>query len=360
MTRRLKGETEGVYGQVRSALEIVPGSATAPGGVRGWQLVTRLSKSPRDRDILVTVEFRQLKLFLAVLDTSSVTRAAAKVNLTPGAVSLQLQSLAAELRTDLFVRCGRCLAPTPAALRLAEHARPMLVLMRQMEQEFENDPVDGRPFHLATGATTLIHRLGRPLRLLRKRFPDTSIEITVSTTEDMAAGLHSRRFDLAIVSLPFSDTGLEYTPLFEEELLLLKPAARSVSGWHVGSIDVEELQSAPFLLYPSRSNMRRMIDAFLAEAGITPRIVMEADETEAIKKLVESGFGYSMLPASALRTQPRFFQVYRIAGRKLTRTQALATARTEHPRALTAAIAEFLRQALAGNQSADPAQAQRA
>jgi len=41
------------------------------------------------------MDVRQLQLFLAVLDCASVTRAAERVNLTPGAVSLQLHSLAA-------------------------------------------------------------------------------------------------------------------------------------------------------------------------------------------------------------------------------------------------------------------------
>jgi DNA-binding transcriptional LysR family regulator len=93
--------------------------------------------------------------------------------------------------------------------------------------------------------------------------------------------------------------------------------------------------------------MRTMIDGFLRELGVTPRVVMEADDTEAIKKLVETGFGYSMLPAYALRGRSRFFQVFRVQGRKLARTQALAMARTERRRALTETVAEFLQSALA-------------
>ena len=69
---------------------------------------------------------------------------------------------------------------------------------------------------------------------------------------------------------------------------------------------------------------------------------MEADDTEAIKRLVESGFGYSMLPEFALRAKPRFFETFRVAGRRLARTQALAMAKTEYPRALTRSIATFL------------------
>jgi DNA-binding transcriptional LysR family regulator len=296
------------------------------------------------------MEFRQLELFLAVLDCATVTKAAERVNLTPGAVSLQLHHLAAELHTDLFVRSGKRLAPTPAALRLAERARAVMGQIDLIEREFQADPLnDDRPFHFATGATTLIHRLGKPLHMLRKAFPNISINITVVPTEQMVAGLLDRRFDLALISLPYNQIeNLDVIPLFDEEMLVLKPSSQRVKGWHVGTIQPAALAGASFVLYPSHSNMRYIIDGFLRELGVAPRVIMEADDTESMKKLVETGFGYSILPEFALRGRARFFQVYRVQGRRLIRTQALAMARTERRRALTETIAQFLQSALAG------------
>jgi DNA-binding transcriptional LysR family regulator len=293
------------------------------------------------------VELRQLELFLAVMECSSVTRAAQKVNLSPGAVSLQLHNLAAELHTDLFTRSGKHLAPTPAAFRLAEQASVVLGHIRQIEHEFANDPLtDSRPFHFATGATALIHHLGAPLRQLRKRFPGTSIAITVAATEEMVAGVLNHRFDLALISLPYPNDGLDLIPLFDEELLVCKPSQQRVSGWHVGSMQASELAAASFVLYPKRSNMRSMIEGMFKEVGIAPRVLMEADDTEAMKKLVETGFGYSILPEYALRGRPRFFRTFRVQGRKLVRSQALAMANSPRRRALTDSVARFLQSAL--------------
>lgn len=289
------------------------------------------------------MEVRQLQLFLAVLDCASVTRAAERVNLTPGAVSLQLHSLAAELNTELFVRTGKRLVPTAAAWRLAEHAREVLNQLRLIEQEFESDAMDDRhPFHFATGATTLIHHLGRPLRKLRKHFPHLGIDIMVCPTEEMVSGLLDRRFDLALISLPYPNDNLETIPLFEEELLVLKPSLDRISGWHVATTEPAELAKASFVLYPRRSNMRSMIDGFFKEIEVVPRVVMEADDTEALKKLVETGFGYSILPEYALHGHPRYFHALRVKGRRLVRSQALAMARSPHRRALTDAVARFL------------------
>jgi DNA-binding transcriptional LysR family regulator len=289
------------------------------------------------------MEIRQLELFLAVIDCASVTKAAEKLYVSPGAISMQLRNLAEELHTDLFVRAGKHLVPTPAALRLAEHARVVVRQIRDIEFEFDGSPAtDSRLFHFATGATTLIHGLGRPLRLLRREYPDTPIHITVSATEEMVAGLLARRFDLALITLPFPTDNLTVKPLFEEELLIVQHSDAISRGWRVGNIKPAQLHDAPFLLYPKRSNMRSIIDDFFADIGQKPRVVMEADDTAAIRRLVESGFGYSILPEFALRDQPGNFRVFRVPGRKIVRIQALAMVRTEHPRALTLAISGFL------------------
>jgi len=282
-----------------------------------------------------------------------MTRAAEKIHLSPGAVSLQLHNLADELHTELFVRRGKHLIPTPAAQRLAERAKEVVKMMNQIHQEFEDDlSKDVRPFELATGVTTLIYQLGRPLRQLRKSYPNAEIRVTVGVTEEMVIGLLDRRFDLALISLPVLEQNLKLTPLFDEELLVVRPSANGGGTGRVGTIRAAELAGVPFLLYPKRSNMRLVIDRFFKEIDVSPRIVMEAEDTEAIKRLVESGFGYSVLPEHAVRSKSRFFQKFRIEGHRLKRSLALATVRTDCPRKLTESITKFLYDALVNESNA--------
>jgi DNA-binding transcriptional LysR family regulator len=294
------------------------------------------------------MDIHQLQLFLAVMESPSMTRAAENVRLSPGAISLQIHKLADELQTDLFVRNGRRLKPTPAAFRLAEHVRALLRLTRQVKQEFQMDArSDTRPFQFSTGVTTLIYQLGKPLQHLRTQYPEAQICVSVNPTEETIAGLQSRRFDLGLVTLPVPEDGLKIMPLFEEELLVLRHSKKRTCGGHIGTLRPADLASVPFVLYPARSNMRQIIDSTLREIGVTPQVVMEADDTEAIKRLVESGFGDSVLPEHAVRNGAnRFFQTFRIAGCCMHRVLALATARTDYPRKLTEAIANSLQEML--------------
>ncbi len=294
-------------------------------------------------------DLRQLELFVAAMECSSLTKASEKMHLTPGAVSLQLRDLALQLHTDLFVKSGRQLVPTPDAFRLLKKVEPLMRQVREIEQEFESEASgDSRPIHFACGATTLSHSLGEPLRRLRSQFPNASIQITVGTTEDMVAGLLVRKFDLAIITLPFPTGNLRIIPLFDEELLIVRPAA-SVRTWQVGFLSPSELESVPFLLHSERSNMRAIVDRFFSGIGVKPNVTAEADDVAVLRRLVESGFGYSILPYMGLQQPPQYFDAFRVPGHRILRTQALALARSERQRPLTGLIAKFLQTALSEN-----------
>jgi hypothetical protein len=67
----------------------------------------------------------------------------------------------------------------------------VLADMRQIRNEFETEAEgDTRPFYFATGATTLIYRLGQPFRLLRRMYPKLDLHVTVLATEEIMAGVH--------------------------------------------------------------------------------------------------------------------------------------------------------------------------
>jgi DNA-binding transcriptional LysR family regulator len=294
------------------------------------------------------MDARQLEIFLAVLDSPTMTNAAERVHLSTAAVSVQMRALAEELKTDLFLRSGKRLVPTPAARRLELQARSIVNEIRSIKESFDSQDAvrDSRPFHFATGATTLIYRLGEPLRSLRAKFPNLDLRVTVLATEEMVAGVLSGEFDLALISLPFSHPQLRIIPLFEEELLALRPSETEREGSRIGTVRAREFNDAALVLFPPHSNMRKIIDGFFRDLDVAPRVIMEAADTEVIKCMVEAGFGYSVLPAYALINSRGFFETLRITGHRLVRKQALATSIRSHTRPLTAAVTDFLKCAL--------------
>jgi len=279
------------------------------------------------------MDLRQLQMFRAVVELGGVSSAARTLYVSPAAVSLQMKALGEELKTELFVRVGRRLVPTAAASRLLLHAGRVLEAVRDLEDEFHGGPHgDTRPFVFATGLTTLVYQLGRSIRMLRKELPANEVRVVVGTTEEILAGVDEGHFDLGLVSLPVAHPRIEAVPLFDEELLLVTPPGSKERGPVAKPADIERM---PMLLYPPNSIMRQLIDRFLSTEGIHPRVAMELDNTEALKRLVEAGFGSSILPEHALRERGRRFHIMRVGQRPLTRTLALASKRGDRQRPVT-------------------------
>jgi DNA-binding transcriptional LysR family regulator len=290
------------------------------------------------------MELRQLETFRVVMATRSMTEAAKRVYLSPAAVSLQMKRLSAELGADLFTRVGNKLVPTSAARRMHQHLGTLMDTLHTIREDFPPDvKCDTRPFVLGTGPTTLIYQLREPLRHLRKQFPRNEILVHVAPTQDIIYELEWKQIDLGIVSLPVEAPTLRLTPLFKEEMLVLMHAR--IAPKHRKSISLRELLDVPMILYSRGSSTRTLIDAMMQRNKLCLRVTMEADDTESIKKLVEAGFGASILPEKALHNSPRI-RTFRIQGEQLYREIAFATPLNAHPRRLTTAITDYLRKRL--------------
>jgi DNA-binding transcriptional LysR family regulator len=291
------------------------------------------------------MELRQLETFRIVMATLSMTEAAKRVYLSPAAVSLQMKRLSDELGADLFTRVGNKLVPTSAAKRMHQHLGSLMDMVHTIREDFPHDAMcDSRPFVLGTGPTTLIYQLREPLSHLRKQFPRNEILVHVAPTQDIIYELEWKQIDLGIVSLPVDAPTVRITPLFKEEMLVLMNARAAPKNGK--SVRLKDLSNMPMILYSRGSSTRTLIDAMMQRHKVSLRVTMEADDTEAIKKLVEAGFGASILPEKALHNSP-LLRTFRIQGEQLYREIAFATPVNVHPRRLTTAITDYLERRLA-------------
>lgn len=295
------------------------------------------------------MELRQLETFRVVMTTLNMTTAAGEVNLSPPAVSLQIKRLSEELGAELFIRKGPKVMPTLAAKRLDERLATLMNVLQAIHEDFPPEiDHDNRPFVLETGLTTLVYQLRKPIGELRQKFPRNDIQVRIGTTESIIENLQHKHVDLGLVSLPLQAPRIRLTPLFKEEMLVLMNR-RKAAGYGK-TLSLKELADIPMILYSSGANTREIIERMARRHELSLRVVMEMDNTEAIKKLVEAGFGASILPEGALRNSPSI-RKFRIKGERLYREVAFATALSASPRKLTAAVFDFLSKRLLSHQT---------
>jgi LysR family transcriptional regulator, transcription activator of glutamate synthase operon len=187
------------------------------------------------------------------------------------------------------------------------------------------------------------------------RHPGVELSICEQSSEELAELLRRDDLDLAFLSVTerIESHGLGLAQLMLEELVLILPRRHRLSGRE--RVRVEELSDEEFVSYREGSRLREVLVSAAQEAGFSPTIMLESNESQRVRRLVARGMGVAILPRSDCVGPGADVAVARLAGPTLTRDITLAW-RAE--RRLAPAAAEFL--SLARQTFADGAASPRA
>jgi LysR family transcriptional activator of glutamate synthase operon len=284
------------------------------------------------------MDLHQLRVFHAAMRHGGFTRAGEELRLSQSTVSQHIQQLEKELGCPLFLRVGKRVVATDAGNTLFTHAERLFRDLKNAEIAVREVASSKRgTVRFGVGPTTLTYRLPPTLAAYKRRFPEIDLIVTATTTENLLEAMKAHKLDLAVVMQPVPPfLGLNITPLGREELVVVLPLHHELAAR--GVVEPADLASLPFILYGRSTAMQTLIERYFAALGIAPRVVMEVENNEAIKSLVSSGLGASILPLCAVEGRPNRVSIVRVTGPPLTRELALVTARSE---VLPEAIREF-------------------
>jgi len=247
---------------------------------------------------------RQLMTFLAAVDSGSITSAAKLLLLTQPAASQQLRDLERALGVRLLDRAKGRVIPTRAgeamlaAARRAQSAADDIVAAAAQSRDGET----GR-LRLGTGATACIYLLPDILARVKRRMPRLEVTVATGNTGDVLDRLEAGALDIALVTLPIrTSRALVKTHVVVDPMLALVPRSLAPAKSAIGAA---QLAALPLILYEAGGNTRTIVDAWFRRAGVAAKPIMELGSVEAIKVLVESGLGASILPKLALKRVAR-------------------------------------------------------
>ena len=239
-----------------------------------------------------------LRTIAEVVAQGSFTRAARRLNLAQPTVSLQVREIEARLGVRLVERLGKRAFATAAGRELIEHGKRiaeeterLLAAMRR-----HRDGWLGR-VRVGSSTTALIYHLPPVLQALRTDHPNIELVVTTGTTSGVVERILRNEIDLGVVSLPISERLLDVVPLKREPLVAIFSArvARLPAR-----VTPQFLLQHPLLLELARAQVRALIVDWLAAGDVEPRPAMELDNLEAVKRMVASGLGASIVPAAAI------------------------------------------------------------
>jgi DNA-binding transcriptional LysR family regulator len=286
----------------------------------------------------------QLKAFAEVVGRGSVTRAAQALYVTQPALTARLNALEQALGTPLLVRRRGGVRLTEAGrafLPYAERALQAVAEGRAVLTELELGAIG----HVAICASPVVSTYALPTIL--KRFSEThpGVQVAVRTghSEEMIEVV--KRDEVAVGLLrAFNDPDVEQFTLYEDELVLVVHAAHP-SGDVVRLADLGDEQ---FVLFDRASSYHELTNAMFLEAAIAPRSVMELDNVDSAKKMIEQGLGVAFLPHVAVAEEVRSgrLRIVGIADRQPPRRPIVAVRGRDagEPLGSTAAFLALLRE----------------
>jgi DNA-binding transcriptional LysR family regulator len=265
------------------------------------------------------MEIRQLRAFIAIVETGTFTAGAGRVHVTQAAISMQIRQLESEIGTPLFVRAPRRVLLTQAGEMLLERARRILREHDAALNELHElaGAECGRIRIGSASAMVSANPLPSILKDLRTRHPRAEVSLISGTSEELAEKLLAGVLDVAFVSLPVAAHGIEAEVLNEDEIVAIGPANHPLAARK--TLALEELAGEKLILGEQGGNTRRLIDKAFEDNNLQPIISMELSRLDAIKGMVETGLGVGLVPLGAVREEvaKRRLTTWRVEGVKI-------------------------------------------
>jgi DNA-binding transcriptional LysR family regulator len=280
------------------------------------------------------LNLHHLRIFHAVAEHGSYTRAAEALVISQPAVSRQVRDLERALDLCLIDQIGRRIYLTDAGRVLHEYSTRLFGIAADVEAAMHELRVltQGR---LALGASTTIGMYALPATLAKYRanFPGIELQVEIDNTARIAEGVRRYRLELGLVEGDVSDPLLLSTPWRSDELVVILPPRHPLAA--APTLAPSSLQDAAFVMREQGSGTRSVAERYLSSAGIHVRTVLELSSTEAIKRAVASGLGLAVVSRLAIGTElaagalvarslgdlamTRRLSLVTLAGRRLTR-----------------------------------------
>jgi DNA-binding transcriptional LysR family regulator len=240
----------------------------------------------------------QIAAFVEVAHRRSVSRAAEALFVTQPALTARIQGLERDLGAELFVRTSRGMKLTEAGeafLPYAVRAQSSLADGRMQVNALER----GGAGRLAIGAAPAVSTYVLPplLKRFAQSHPRVSVRVRTGHSEEMLDLVLREEVDVGLVrALQHRD--IVSTPLYEDRLILVVDPEHGFAD--AGGIRLQEIAGEQLILFDRTSSYHELTNALFRRAGVAPSSVMELDNIDAAKKMVEQGFGVALLPHTSV------------------------------------------------------------
>jgi DNA-binding transcriptional LysR family regulator len=246
----------------------------------------------------MNVTFRQLKLFLALADTGSVSAAAKALHVTQPTASMQLKDMSQAIGLPLYEVISKKVYLTQTGKELAVTARGIAQSWEAFEQGVDAAKGLARGKLQVAVVSTAKYFMPRLIGSFCKKYPDIDVSLEILNRDGVVQRLRENRDDIYIMSMPPADMDLRVEAFMTNPLVVV--AASKDPLTRQASIALPELKDRRFILREKGSGTRMAADQHFRKQRIKPDVRLELGSNEAIKEAVAGGLGIGILSRHAL------------------------------------------------------------
>lgn len=251
------------------------------------------------------MELRHLRYFVAVAEELHFGRAAKRLHIAQPPLSQQIRQLEETLGYPLFVRTSRSVRLTPAG---KVYWQRTLRLLRAMEQDVEEMQRVAKgqlgSLHMGFVGSAMLTKLASTLRAYQETHPEVELHLNEFFSSRIVEGLENGSLDIGILRDSDPSEFVHFEPLYAE------PFVAVLSRHHALAKRKRILPSAlrfdPFVFYPRDASTRAFEKplSICESFGFRPKITQTATHWLTITRLVGTGMGVTIAPASIRQIAP--------------------------------------------------------
>jgi DNA-binding transcriptional LysR family regulator len=239
---------------------------------------------------------RQLQYFVAVAEKGSVSGAAQTLSISQPAITEAIKDLEHDLGVTLFERHSRGLNTTYKGHQFLRHAKSILTSVSDARRTFssEDDIAKGT---LQLGVTSLVagYVLSDILARYRRANPNVSVTAIEDNGEYLEHLLIGGELDVAVMVI----SNLRDRMALQAEILEVSPYRLWLPLGHPlstqQSISLSDVTSEPLIML-TVDEIEEATVKLLSALGQKPQIAFRTRSVEAVRSLVATGAGVSLLP----------------------------------------------------------------
>src|SRR5580698_497464 len=249
------------------------------------------------------MDFDQLEIFLEVARLSSFSRAAEKRFRTQPAISSQIRALEEEVGARLLDRSGGRVSLTASGKFFFKYAEETLERRKIILNEIaETERVPRGEIVVGANEGTCLHILPEVFAQFKRDYPNVSVNIKRSDYARILDSVLENVVDFGVVSLPVTDNRLEAQMIHRDELVVITAPHHPLAAKK--TVTVVEVSIFPLVL-PKLGHTRDALDALFYDHHVKPKLAMELDSSELLKRFVAADVGVGFIARSNIEEDIR-------------------------------------------------------